>query len=155
VGTKDGVAGFVSSKDGRGCFAFHRFGVYEVGVIQVDDEELGIALAGQKNEAAGLIRKDLACRVHDCSEAMMGVKARGGSGRKGVVVGFKVGNGKQGGSRQAVGWSLGWFGSGLWFGGAEVMAGLVKMAFGCGDRVGWKFGEEGLGALCHWCGGVK
>jgi hypothetical protein len=76
---------------------------------------------------------------------MMGVEARGCSGRKGVVLRFKVGNCKQGGARRVVRCSLGWFGSGLWFGRAEVTAGLVKMAFCCGDRVGWKYGEEGLG----------
>jgi hypothetical protein len=37
MGTEDGVAGFVGGKDG-GCFAFYRFGVYEVGVIQVNDK---------------------------------------------------------------------------------------------------------------------
>jgi hypothetical protein len=63
---------------------------------------------------------------------MMGVKAGGCSGRKGVVLGFKIGNYEQGGARRVVRCSLGWFGSGLWFGRAEATAGLVKMAFGCG-----------------------
>jgi hypothetical protein len=76
---------------------------------------------------------------------MMGVEARGCSGRKGVVVGFKVGKCEHGGAGRVIRWRLGWFGSGLWFGGAKVSASLVKMAFGCGNRVGGKFGKEGLG----------
>jgi hypothetical protein len=76
---------------------------------------------------------------------MMGVESWWCSGRKDVVVGFEVGKCKHGGAGRVIRGRLGWFGSGLWLGRAKIVASLVKMAFGRGDRVGGKFGKERLG----------
>ena len=49
-----------------------------VGIVAVEDKELGVALTGGENEAAGLVGKDLAGRFHDSGITKVGWEARWG-----------------------------------------------------------------------------
>ena len=49
-----------------------------VGILAVEDKELGVALTGGENEGASLVGKDLAGRFHDSGITMVGWEARWG-----------------------------------------------------------------------------
>lgn len=60
MGGEYGVSGFVGGEDGCCRLGLHGLGVDEVGVVAVDDEELGVALAGRENETTRLVSEHLA-----------------------------------------------------------------------------------------------
>jgi hypothetical protein len=73
---EDGKDFFVGTKNGGGTFCLHGFSVLdEIGVIVIEDEELGVALAAGERETAGLVGEDIACGVNAGGVAEMGVFA--------------------------------------------------------------------------------
>lgn len=60
--------------------------MYVVGVVTVENEELGIALAGRKDESTGLVSENLSGGVHNSGIAMMGREAWWCRGGKSVKV---------------------------------------------------------------------
>jgi hypothetical protein len=54
------VGSLVCIENGVGGLGLHGLGVNVVGVIGVEDEELGVALTGWEDESPGLVSEDLA-----------------------------------------------------------------------------------------------
>jgi hypothetical protein len=140
-----GIGGFVGLEDGSTGFGFHWFCMDVVGIVAVQNEELCVALAGWKDEAASLVGKDLACRFHDRGKAMVGGETRGGSEWEEILFVFKI---LQGLRRWVI--RDGGFGSccqlldlrRVWlaFCRTQILADLIQVAFGGGNRIGRVFG---------------
>lgn len=136
-GNKGGMGRFVGVKDGDSRFRFHWFSMNVIGIVIIEDQELGVALTGGKDEASGLVGEDLSSGLHDGGETMVGCLTVGRSRREGIKV------------RGRTGWKGDWEGrgfcNGLRLGRAGVFLNLVKVAFGSSNRQGRVLGKERLG----------
>jgi hypothetical protein len=105
-----------------------------VGIIAVEDEELGEALAGEENETAGLVGEILASALHDGGEAMVSRETGWCGRREKVIVVVMVARERDGGGNKGRGRG-GVFG----FGRLDIFLGLIEIPFGGGNGIGGVF----------------
>jgi hypothetical protein len=143
-GAKFGIEGLKSGKDGGACAVFDRFGEDAVAVIIVHNDQIIVASAGCGRESAGLVAKYFSGGFEEGGITKVGAVVRSGTGREEGVIG--------GEELEVIGKTRGWCNMrclfGL-FGGALVLARLVKVAFDHCNRSRGMFMEE------RWCNSGK
>jgi hypothetical protein len=115
------MGALVGIEDFGGGLGLHGFSMNIVGIVVIHDQELGVAGAGWEDESTSLVGEDLASAVGGGDKAVVGAATIEVGDWKGVVkvvdVRWVRGIDGRGGGMDA------------WFGGADVLAGLIKMAF--------------------------
>ena len=127
-GDEDGEGCFVGTEMCGGGFGLHGFDVDEIGVVVVEDEELGVPLAAGDDETASLVGENFACG-----------RDGGGVTEMGALAG-RTGRWEQDGVEEVV---VGEICAGGGFGGALILPSLIEVALVHGDWVGRKLGEAG------------
>jgi len=122
-----GVGSLVGIQDFTGSLVLHGFGMDVVGIVAVEEQELGVAGAGGDDKATSLVGEDLSSGFHTGSVAEVCGGVVGIRSREGIQVGIAGGISETRGRRHLLGRT-------------GVLPGLVEMAFGHGNRPGGVFG---------------